>query len=200
MQFFQKKLQPVWHQIEGALAKSSSISRFLQYLGVLPLADRPSVVQLNENILRISVFADFYLRARARQQFLDDCEHKGIQLTVVGRNVEKYQQAGSGHHFEQALSFEQLKSRIRHARFIAHNSPGFERGFHERVITPLSMGTLVLSDVRFLKQHFGTAVIAPEDASSVTAKQYNEASRQAQQSIKEKHTFKAQWQPLLNQL
>lgn len=192
-----EKLTPVWHEIESILANSSNITRFWQNLGVLPLGNRPATVQLNENVLRISILVDFYLRASSRQHFLEKYANAGISLTVTGNNSAKYQELFPQHRYEEALNFTDLKQRIANTRYLAHNSPGFERGYHERVITPLSLGTLVLSEVPFLHQAFPGGVIQYQDISTVDALTYDEMAKHSFDKVQQRHTWKAQWQPIL---
>ena len=132
----------------------------MQLLEVLPLGIRPASVQLYENIQGICNFADFYIRGRQRQQFLHDCTDKNLKLCVIGRQSNRYKDTFPSHQYEEAMPFEQLLQRISMARCVAHNSPGFQRGLHERVTYPLALGSLVICNLPFVKNQFQHAIQA----------------------------------------
>ena len=195
-----EKLTPVWHEIELHLNRSSNITEFWQHLGVLPGPNKPVTVQLNENVLRISILVDFYLRARNRQRFLRDFASKGLELTVIGNKSQHYQSAYPQHKYEPAVSYHELMQRVNNARFLAHNSPGFEHGLHERVVMPLCQGTKVISSVAFIKDSFPTGVLALEDVTTHSSSQYDLDIAGARRKLAESHTWQAQWQPLISGL
>ena len=197
----QTKLNPAWHQISTILDLSPNITRFMQLLGVLPLGNRPATVQLDENVQRICIFADLYIRGRLRNQFLRECGEKNIQLSVVGRGSQHYQEAFPFHRYSDAIPFEQLLQRMSAARYVAHNSPGFENGLHERVIYPLALGSLVVCDLPFVKTQFMAAIRTTHNAAThVEPDTYQKLSLQAQLSIQQQHTWRVRWEPLLKQL
>jgi hypothetical protein len=199
MKSAQTKLKPVWHQISTIVDKSPNITRFMQLLGVLPMGNRPATVQLDENIQRICIFADLYIRGRLRNQFLRECSDNNLKLSVVGRGSLRYQEAFPLHQYSDAIPFEQLLQRMSAARYVAHNSPGFENGLHERVIYPLALGSLVVCDLPFVKNQFMSAIRTTHNASQVDADTFQKLSLQAQLSIQQQHTWRARWEPLLKQ-
>ncbi|WP_166425013.1 hypothetical protein [Paraglaciecola sp. 20A4] len=192
-----KRLQPVWHQIGPLVEQSSNMTRFLQYLSVLPLGDKPSSVALDENIRRIAVLTDFYLRAKARKEFLLKCQESRIVLTVIGNNSENYRTEFSAHNYESAIPFSALLTRIHEARFVAHNSPGFELGLHERVVIPLALGTHVLADAPYIQNTFGKAVTSTHGEPINGAELYKQSISEARTHIWQNHTWRQQWIPLV---
>jgi hypothetical protein len=194
------RLKPVWHQVSGILETSTSITRFMQQLGVLPLGSRAALVPLDENIRQISIFADFYIRARSRFEFLKQSTQNGLQLTVIGRSCDKYKNDFPQHVYEDAMPFIDILERMSKARYVAHNSPGFERGLHERVVVPLSMGTLVVSAEPFIQQSFVKGSIQTcSTAYGLTDDSYQQNSTEAQLEVQNKDTWKVRWEKLLNE-
>ena len=193
------KLKPVWHQVSDILKTSTSITRFMQQLGVLPLGNKAASVQLDENIRRISIFADFYIRARSRTEFLKQSAENDLHLTVIGRSSDKYKHNFPQHYYEDAIPFEDLRERMSKARYVAHNSPGFERGLHERVVMPLSMGTLIVSAVPFIQHSFIEGSIQTcSTANHQTNHNYQQSSTEVQKEVLMHHTWKVRWEKLLN--
>ena len=195
-----QKLQPVWNQISTITEQSTSVTRFLQLLGVLPLGNRPSSVALDENIRRIAVLVDHYLRAKQRNNMLSKCQEKGVKLTVIGKGSDNYAERFPLHDYEAPLNFEQLQNRIAHADFVLHNSPGFELGLHERVVIPLSVGTPVISDIKYIQKQFVNGVISLDMLQTLTEVDYEEHQQKGFKEIAEKHTWKNRWEEILNRL
>jgi hypothetical protein len=87
------------------------------------------------------------------------------------------------------------------ARYVAHNSPGFERGLHERVVVPLSMGTLVVSEAPFVQESFTEGSIQKSlTVNSQTDEQYRRVSKDSQVKVLTEHTWKVRWEKLLNNI
>ncbi|MDP5031182.1 hypothetical protein [Paraglaciecola sp.] len=198
--FYREKLKPVWNQVGSALEQATSITRFLQNISVLPMGSRPATVPLNENIRRISVFADFFIRAKSRLLFLEECEENDLVLTVIGNNSMKYQNAFPTHKYEESVRFDDLKERMRESKFVAHNSPGFELGLHERVVVPLSLGTLPLTPVNFIKKTFGESAVSFQQAKTLTHGEYTERLHMGYNKLSKEHTWRSQWAPLIAEL
>lgn len=195
------RLKPVWDQVSEILKTSTSITRFMQQLGVLPLGNRAASVQLDENIRRISIFADLYIRARSRIEFLQHSAENNLQLTVIGRSSVNYKIDFPQHTFEDAIPFADMLIRMSKARYVAHNSPGFERGLHERVVVPLSMGTLVVSEVPFVQDSFIKGSIQKSSTVNLqTNEEYQQVSKDSQVKVLTDHTWKVRWEKILNNI
>lgn len=195
-----KKLAPVWTQIGDVLEQVTNVTRFLQVIGVLPFGSKAATIPLDENVRSVAIFADFYIRAKSRLSFLEECYKKNLRLTVIGNSSEKYQDIVPYHRYEKALPFNLLKERMRQAKFVAHNSPGFELGLHERIVTPLSLGTLPLASMTFLKQTFGDAVVSFDDTAHLKPSEYTDYLDKGYNKIAKEHTWRAQWTPIIEQL
>ncbi len=192
-----QKLQPVWNQIATITEQSTSVTRFLQFLGVLPLGNRPASVALDENIRRIAVLVDRYLRTTQRNSMLSRCQEMGVKLTVVGKGSEQYAEHFPLHQYETPLDYEQLHTRISNANFVLHNSPGFELGLHERVVVPLSVGTPVISDSDYIQRQFVKGVISLNNIETLTDIDYEEHQKKGFNMVAEKHTWKNRWKEIL---
>lgn len=141
----QQQLQPVWGSIGHLVTQSSSVTDFMGLLGVIPHNGQAVRVQLNQDVLAISRLVDFYLRGQARERLLARFQQAQIPITVVGRDALKYQTSFALHEYKETVSFTDLLAQIRSAKFVAHHSPGFQQGLHERVVYPMALGTLVIA-------------------------------------------------------
>lgn len=141
----QQQLQPVWGTIGHLLAQSSSVTDFMGLLGVVPHNGKVATVQLNQEVLAVTRLVDFYLRGQAREKLLARFQQAQIPLTVVGRDVQKYQACFTLHEYKETVSFTDLLAQIRSAKYIAHHAPGFQQGLHERVVYPMALGTLIIA-------------------------------------------------------
>lgn len=196
---WRQKLQPVWHQVEPIVNQAGNITRFLQLLGVLPLGQQPATVTLDANVLTISRFVDFYIRARSRRRALADCQSQGITLTVVGNGVQKYAQEFPRHNYENSRPFDALLQEMAASKYVLHNSPGFERGLHERLIIPMATMTLpVLTDEPFAADLLAGDSFVPriDEAKSLSDREYQDALQRNQQAIIDNHTWKRRFSDL----
>ncbi|MBN7818883.1 hypothetical protein [Bowmanella yangjiangensis] len=187
-------LEPYWQQIGKWVEQSQSVTRFMQMLGVLPLTTRKATLPLNEEVLRVCVTVDSYLRAKQRETCLQQCQKQGLVLQVIGRDSHQYQAIAPAHQYLPAMDFTALLETMAKARYVLHNSPGFDRGLHERVIYPLSLGTLVLTfNTPYVNQTFPQGCI---DVSSVSIEidddTYAEQRAAAQQIIAAQHCWQQQ--------
>lgn len=199
---WQAKLKPVWHQVEPLLNQVNNITRFLQLIGVLPLGERPATVALDQNILSISRFVDFYFRARSRENALALAENLGVSLTVVGNNSAKYQDKFASHVYRDAVSFDDLQQLIKASKYVLHNSPGFERGLHERLVLPMALSTMpTVTDEPFGKHLFGQPAEIPKLADSVAISntEYVSGIQQNLALVKEGHTWRSRLETLFRQ-
>ncbi|MCV2885477.1 hypothetical protein OE749_12300 [Aestuariibacter sp. AA17] len=171
---WRKKLEPVWSQVGEMIDGTQSITRFMQAIGILPIGEHAATTPLDENLKTVCMFVDFYQRAKKRREALHHAEEKGVRLTVVGADASRYKEVSDFHHYEDAMPFSDLCLRIKHARYGFHNSPGFERGLHERLMMPLALGTLtIIDDVPFAQhaihpalQYLNLASFSPLDGDS----------------------------------
>lgn len=192
-----EKLKPVWHQISNLVEQSTTVTRFLQLLGVLPLGNRPATIALDENIRRIALLVDKYLRARERSATLEHTQKYGIKLTLLGNGVERYQTRFSFHDFQGKADLVELKNRIHRAKFVLHNSPGFEMGLHERVVLPLSLGTLVIAQSHYIRQKIPSGVVTIEASQQLDEQAYAEQQQAGFETIKQNHTWLNRFTTLL---
>ena len=63
---WQQLLEPLWAQIGQAIEHATSVTRFMQFIGILPYGSRPASMTLNDSMLTICKAVDFYLRAKSR--------------------------------------------------------------------------------------------------------------------------------------
>ncbi|NTS77238.1 hypothetical protein HR060_10220 [Catenovulum sp. SM1970] len=198
---WREKLNPVWNQIGPLVERAQNITDFMQLLGVLPRGNRPASLQLDENIRRVCFTVDFYLRAKQRIQTLSYFEEQGTSLTVVGRNSEQYQDIAPSHQYLPAMEFTDLQQRIKQAKLVIHNSPGFAKGLHERVVEPYAMGTLISGiNLDYLAQECDDFFIQPEAIHALSAEQYNQQQASAIAWIQSQHTWLKRWQKAIPEL
>lgn len=199
---WRQKLQPVWHQIGHLLENSNSVTRFLQYLEVLPSGEKPASVQLDNNIQLLATCADFYIRGRQRENVLSICEKFGLQITVVGNNSNEYRTRFPSHKYLDAVPFKDLRELIKKARFVLHNSPGFELGLHERIVYSMALGTPVICD--FLARPdriFGAdyRLLTINDVSNIDSSHYHDIQKNNLSIISQRHTWQRQLKTLMNE-
>lgn len=142
----QQQLQPVWSSVGHLIAQSSSVTDFMGLLGVIPYKGKAATVQLNQDVLAVTRLVDFYLRGQARENLLARFQQAQISLTVVGRDVQKYHPHFALHQYQEQRSFTDLLAQIAAAKFIAHHTPGFQHGLHERIVYPMALGTLIIAE------------------------------------------------------
>jgi hypothetical protein len=188
-----KRLKPIWHQVGQILEQCPDVTRFMQAFGVLPSGNIAATVQLDENVRRIIVYADFYMRAKRREAFLETCQQHNRKLTVIGNGSHKYLEKFSLHDYQSAIPFAQLLERMSKAKYVAHNSPGFQMGLHERVVLPLARGSAILTDANYVKKQFPSVSFAPVQKELSPSL---EAINAAQIQLTE-HTWYAQWKDVL---
>ncbi|GGO73830.1 hypothetical protein [Bowmanella pacifica] len=191
-------LTPYWSQIGHWVEQSRSVTRFMQFIGVLPIGNRPASLTLNEQILRLCVTVDSYLRAKQREACLHFFAQQNVNLTVIGRNSHCYQSIAPTHQYLNAMDFTDLQQKIAAARYVVHNSPGFERGLHERVIYPLALGTLVLTfETPYVNQTFPQVCLdAKQSSGQISDKEYQQRRKQAHQQIEQQHCWHHQLRKL----
>lgn len=139
-------LKPLWGKIGSAIENATSVTRFMQFVGILPYGNRAPTMTLDETVLTTCKAVDFYLRAKSRMSMLQTFQDAQIQLTVLGQGVDAYKEQYSFHQYEQASDFAVLLPRIKRAKFLVHNSPGFERGLHDRLVIAMNEKTAVISN------------------------------------------------------
>ncbi|MDO6568440.1 hypothetical protein Q4561_15320 [Alteromonas sp. 1_MG-2023] len=144
-QALKPNLKAVWGQVGHIIDGSNSVTDFLINIGVLATSQSPSKVVFDENIRRVSVLVDKYIRAKQRESCLLAFADKGIELTVIGRHSDKFKAITPFHRYEEKVTFPELLSRISKSSYVLHQSPGFEYGLHERLVYPLICGTPVLT-------------------------------------------------------
>ena len=137
-------LTPVWKQLGEAIDAAYSVTDFLRVIGVVPTETSPARTKFDENIRRISVLVDRYLRARNRELCLLDCASRRIKLKVVGRDSLKFSALTDYHDYNEAINFSDLLKEMSLSKWVLHQSPGFEEGLHERIVYPLVCGTPVI--------------------------------------------------------
>lgn len=189
------ELAPVWKSLGTAIDACANVTDFLQRIGVLPTANSPARTTLNESILRISAVVDRYLRAKEREACLLDFAKREIKLTVVGNNVERYRNVCDFHEYEQSVSFDALRDKFKQYEFVLHQSPGFERGLHERVIHAIAAGTGVITwNAPFALSAFNDAGAFAHNAPlpNATDALYTNALEVGKKQLLANHTWKAQ--------
>jgi hypothetical protein len=192
-------LDPLWGQIGEAVENAKSVTRFMQFVGILPYGNRAPSIAIDEAIINTCIAVDFYLRGKYRLATLKLYEEAGINLTVIGNGSHQYHTEFPGHHYQPAMDIEALLIRIQNAKFVVHNSPGFERGLHDRIVIPMNMGTAVIGhDTPFANEEFKkpggiltkidkkTLEVADEDYEQMCLSNY----QQLQQSHTWQHRFK----------
>lgn len=137
-------LTPVWGQLKDAIEASSTVTDFLKIIGVVPTATSPARIKFDENIRRISVLVDKYLRARDRELCLLECASRNVKLKVIGRDSQQFSAITDYHDYKEACSFSELLNEFALSKWVLHQTPGFEEGLHERVVYPLVCGTPVM--------------------------------------------------------
>ena len=197
--FYREKLAPIWSDIGGIVDQLTNITHFMQCLGALPLPGEPEQVKLNDDRVTASQLVDQYLRVTRRNEILQQYAQKGIRLTVIGRDAHKYKDVCDFHHYEAAMDYAELQERIRHARYVLHQSPGFVQGLHERVVMPLSLGTLVICDEPFIRRTL------PNTISSAELPMMDDVIYEYKRDIcitqiHNDHTWQVQWEALLKSL
>lgn len=189
---FKKDLAPVWNKLGPVIEASRNVTDFLQRIGVMPSEAGPARTQLNEMILRIAAVVDKYLRAKARETCLLDCATRDYKLTVIGRDVARYQTLCDFHHYSESVPFPELLLLMSQSDFVLHQSPGFEQGLHERVVYSLASGTGVLSyDAHFAEAAFtNKGVFSFESVlPNVSDVAYKDAVAKGQQTVLNEHTW-----------
>lgn len=191
-QAFRKELAPVWGKLGQVIEASHTVTDFLQLIGVMPSPQGPARTQLNEMILRISATVDKYLRAKQREACLIDCANQNRRLTVIGRDVTRYSEVCDFHQYKDSVSFSELLSLISQSDFVVHQSPGFERGLHERVLYALASGTGVLSyHAQFAESIFANKGVFGFEHTlpKATDSAYLEAVKKGQETVLTQHTW-----------
>lgn len=199
---WRQKLQPVWHQVGHFLENCQSVTRFMQHLQVLPSGNKPATVGLDHNIQLLSIYADFYIRGRQREKILQLCQDSGLAITVVGNGSQQYKNRFPLHQYLDAVPFKTLLSLIQNARFVLHNSPGFELGLHERIVYPMALGTPVVCDLlarpdRILGADYQLLTI--NNIAGMNAAQYLQIQHENRAMIRQRHTWRYQLQSLMRE-
>tara|TARA_Y100000033_G_scaffold51239_1_gene64947 strand:+ start:10497 stop:11588 length:1092 start_codon:yes stop_codon:yes gene_type:complete len=198
---WREKLAPTWANIAPLVNQSQSVTRFMQLVGVLPLGKRPPTLELNNNVLQICRMVDYYLRAKARQDCLVFFAQQGHKLTVIGKGVQRYQSITDFHDYQPAIDSDALLTRIKQAKFVVHNSPGFELGLHERIVQPMALGTHVITyDAGYVKHVIGDGVFLPtsQQAPHVDTDYYNGFAASNREAILSRHSWKVRFNNLLS--
>lgn len=200
----QQILQPVWHEISAIVNASENITQFMQALGIIPNGRQPASRQLNNNLLRVCLAVDLYLRAKDRLDTLTRCAEAGVKLTVIGNGVKQYQTQVDFHDYQDAISVDKLLQKIKQAKAVLHNSPGFIQGLHERIIFALANGTAVTHCKRmpFVTSELAeTSSLVPiSQINSLDALSYQNAQQLGFSFINQQHTWLVRWENLLTQL
>lgn len=144
-ELLKNSLRPVWDQLGEAIEASTNVTDFLRVIGVVSTAFSPARTRFNENIRRIAVLVDQYLRARDRELCLLEFASRRTKLKVIGRDSQKFSKVTDYHQYYEAIDFTKLCKEISLSKWVLHQSPGFEEGIHERVIYPLVCGTPVMT-------------------------------------------------------
>lgn len=193
------KLKPVWDKINPIINNCNTITDFMGLLGVIPYQGQPAKLSLDSNILNICILVDRYLRAKEREKLLAYFMKNDINLTVIGRSVFQYKENYPNHEYIDSINFEDLLKKIKKSRFIAHHSPGFQRGLHERVVYPMSLGTLI-SSCEDLTSTIGDGYINiyPEDINIINRSDYIELQMINFNLVYKNNTWQTQLLPIIN--
>lgn len=196
----QKKLQElgVWEQVKPALKAVGSINEFLMAIGVLPNGNQPAKTPLNETIYKITCEADLYIRALARERVLETYANKGIELDVYGRNVANYKEEHPTHRYHGEIPYSQLLKKFAEAKYVVHNSPGFQFALHERIVFPLAKGTPVLFNANTNQQQMLTNLPSVYQSENVSLPPSPDDLAISLKEIETKHTWASRLQPLLD--
>lgn len=193
------KLAPIWDQISSFIDQVTNVTHFMQCLGALPLPGETEKVVLSPQSLCICLLVDQYLRARDREQMLLKCAQQHIKLTVIGRGVEQFRSVCDFHTYESQLDVEELHQRMRKAKYVVHQSPGFIAGLHERVVMPLALGTLVLTDEPFVKAALPN-VVTLNELTTIDDQLYNHKVDVCATQVINNYTWLHQLTPIMQQL
>lgn len=199
-EYWYKELGEVWDKIGNFVEHANSITRFMQIIGLFSKQGQKPALELTQPILAMCRVVDFYLRAQSRLQTLSLFQQADIKLTVIGNRSEAYKKDFPLHDYQPALEFPQLQSRIRKAKAVIHNSPGFERGLHERILVPMSLGTAVFShNTPFANQVFQRpgGILDQVEHFQDLPQNYQTMRMANYEEIKEKHTWYQQFKQLL---
>lgn len=171
----------------------------MQCLGALPLPGETDTVILSPQSLCICVWVDKYLRAKERERILLTCAQQKIKLTVIGKDVERYRSLCDFHEYDSELTVERLQQRIRTAKYVLHQSPGFVQGLHERVVMPIALGTLVLTDEPFVQTTL-PQVVTLNELATVDDTDYEYKLDMCVSQVMQTHTWLHQLTPIMQQL
>lgn len=194
-----QQLAPVWDQISNFIDKVSNITHFMQCLGALPLPGETDTVILSPQSLYICVWVDKYLRAKERERILLTCAQQKIKLTVIGKDVERYRSLCDFHEYDSELTVERLQQRIRTAKYVLHQSPGCVQGLHERVVMPIALGTLVLTDEPFVQTTL-PQVVTLNELATVDDTDYEYKLDMCVSQVMQTHIWLHQLTPIMQQL
>lgn len=174
-----------------------NINDFLLKLGFMD-SNRSPMIQLNKNSIAVLIQCDLYLRARKREQIINEFADHGLNLNIIGNGWSSAVQRAE-HTYLEAESFNDLIKRIINSKFILHHSPGFNQGLHERITYPLLHKTLVItSHNSYLHNAFEDekGIVFYNDVSEVKSyiksiddEQYKKLSLNGADFIKENHIW-----------
>ena len=117
---------------------------------------------------------------------------------VLG-GLEQFRSVCDFHTYESHLDVEELHQRMRKAKYVVHQSPGFIAGLHERVVMPLALGTLVLTDEPFVKAALPN-VVTLNELTTIDDQLYNHKVDVCATQVINNHTWLHQLTPIMQQL
>lgn len=188
----------IFEQLKPALEQVSSINEFLMVIGVLPNGERAPTTALDERIYKITCEVDRYIRALSRNQVLSTYQDMGIRLSVYGRNVNRYSVDYPEHDYHEEIPYTDLLKKMQKAKYVVHNSPGFQFSLHERLIFPLAKGTPVLFNATEHQQQMLNKLPAIYPSSQVCNHYTTQDIEASLKEIRQSHTWMVRLSQLLN--
>ena len=193
------KLAPIWDKISNFINQVINVTHFMQCLEALPLPGETEKVVLSPQTLSKCLWIDQYLRARDRENILLKCAQQNIKLTVIGKGAQQFRSHCDFHTYESQLDIEELHQRMRKAKYVVHQSPGFIAGLHERVVMPLALGTLELTDEPFVKAALPN-VVTLNELTTIDDVIYDYKVDMCAAQVMNDHTWLHQLTPIMQQL
>ena len=87
---------------------------------------------------------DGYIRAKRREELLAAMKTVGISVDIYGNGPEHHP-AFEGHRHHGPIGFQELLNRLKYSDVLLDSGANFSNGTHERVLTGLGLGNVVVT-------------------------------------------------------